>query len=104
MNGDVITWDDDTLEVNVNGRDYPGSSIVDIPSYLVDKNSNDLFYTTDYYDTTDRLMLGMPQNTIEVVKALNYLIPSGGYDGLFKKLGFDMKKAHRLDEIKKKSK
>ena len=29
MNGDVITWDDDTLEVNINGRDYPGSSIVD---------------------------------------------------------------------------
>ena len=93
MNGDVITWDDDTLEVNINGRDYPGSSIVDILSYLVDKNSNDLFYTTGDYDTTDRLMLGMPQNTIEVVKALNYLIPSGGYDDLFRKLGFDMKKA-----------
>ena len=77
MNGDVITWDDDTLEVNINGQDYPGSSIVDILSYLADKNSNDLFYTTGDYDTTDRLMLGMPQNTIEVVKALNYLIPSG---------------------------
>ena len=102
MNGDVITWDDDTLEVNINGQDYPGSSIVDILSYLVDKNSNDLFYTTGDYDTTDRLMLGMPQNTIEVVKALNYLIPSGGYDDLFQKLGFDMKKAHRLGEIKKK--
>ena len=37
MNGDVITWDDDTLEVNINGQDYPGSSIVDILSYLVDK-------------------------------------------------------------------
>ena len=81
MNGDVITWDDDTLEVNINGRDYPGD-----------------------YDTTDRLMLGMPQNTIEVVKALNYLIPSGGYDDLFRKLGFDMKKARRLGEIKKRSK
>ena len=102
MNGDVITWDDDTLEVNINGQDYPGSSIVDILSYLVDKNSNDLFYTTGDYDTTDRLMLGMPQNTIEVVKALNYLIPSGGCDDLFQKLGFDMKKAHRLGEIKKK--
>ena len=45
------------------------------------------------YDTTDRLMQGMPQNTIEVVKALNYLIPSGGYD---------MNKAHRLGEIKRK--
>ena len=31
---------------------------------------------TGDYDTTDRLMLGMPQNTIEVVKALNYLILS----------------------------
>ena len=102
MNGDVITWDDDTLEVNINGRDYPGSSIVDILSYLADKNSNDLFYTTGDYDTIDRLMLGMPQNTIEVVKALNYLIQSGGYDDLFQKLGFDMKKAHRLGEIKKK--
>ena len=102
MNGDVITWDDDTLEVNINGRDYPGSSIVDILSCLVDKNPNDLFYTTGDYDTTDRLMLGMPQNTIEVVKALNYLIPSGGYDDLFRKLGFDMKKACRLGEIKKK--
>ena len=102
MNGDVITWDDDTLEVNINGRDYPGSSIVDILSYLADKNSNDLFYTTGDYDTTDRLMLGMPQNTIEVVKALNYLIPSGGYDDLFQKLGFDMKKARMLGEIKKK--
>ena len=102
MNGDVITWDDDTLEVNINGQDYPGSSIVDILSYLADKNSNDLFYTTGDYDTTDRLMLGMPQNTIEVVKALNYLIPSGGYDDLFQRLGFDMKKAHRLGEIKKK--
>ena len=57
---------------------------------------------TGDYDTTDRLMLGMPQNTTEVVKALNYLIPSGGYDDLFRKLGFDMKKAHRLGEIKKK--
>ena len=47
-------------------------------------------------------MLGMPQNTIEVVKALNYLIPSGGYDDLFQKLRFDMKKARRLGEIKKK--
>ena len=102
MNGDVITWDDDTLEVNINGQDYPGSSIVDILSYLADKNSNDFFYTTGDYDTTDRLMLGMPQNTIEVVKALNYLIPSGGYDDLFRKLGFDMKKARRLGEIKKK--
>ena len=43
MNGDVITWDDDTLEVNINSQDYPGSSIVDTLSYLVDKNSNDLF-------------------------------------------------------------
>ena len=102
MNEDVITWDDDTLEVNINGRDYPGSSIVDILSYLVDKNSNDLFYMTGDYDTTDRLMLGMPQNTIEVVKALNYLIPSGEYEDLFQKLGFDMEKAHRLSEIKKK--
>ena len=76
MNGDVITWDDDTLEVNINGQDYLGSSIVDILSYLTDKNSNDLFYMTGDYDTTDRLMLGMPQNTIEVVKALNYLILS----------------------------
>ena len=73
MNRDAITWDDDTLEVNINGQDYLG--IVDILSYLMDKNSNDLFYMTGDYDTTDRLMLGMPQNTIEVVKALNYLIP-----------------------------
>ena len=93
MNGDVITWDDDTLEVNINGPDYLGSSIVDILNYLMDKNSNDLFYMTGDYDTTYRLMLGMPQNTIEVVKVLNYLIPSGGYDDLFQKLGFDMKKA-----------
>ena len=71
MNGDVITWDDDTLEVNINGQDYPGSSIVDILSYLTDKSSNDLFYTTGDFDTTERLMLGMSQNTIEVVKALN---------------------------------
>ena len=92
MNRDVITWDDDTLEVNINGRDYPGSSIVDILSYLTDKNSNNLFYTTGDYDTTDRLMLGMPQNTIE---------PSGGYDDLFRKLGFDMKKADRLGQIKR---
>ena len=55
-----------------------------------------MFYTTGDYDTTDRLMLGMPQNTIEVVKA------SGGYDDLFQKLGFDMKKAHRLGKIKRK--
>ena len=102
MNGDVITWDDDTLEVNIDGQDYPGSSIVDILSYLMDKNSNDLFYMTGDCHTTDRLMLGMPQNTIEVVKALNYLIPSGEYDVLFQKLGFDMKKAHRLGEIKRK--
>ena len=102
MNGDVITWDDDTLEVNINGRDYLGSSVVDILSYLMDKNSNDLFYTTGDYDATDRLMLGMSQNTIEVVKALNYLIPSVGYDDLFQKLGFDMKKAHRLGQIKRK--
>ena len=102
MNRDGITWDDDTLEVNINGQDYPGSSIVDILSYLMDKNSNDLFYMTGDYDTTDRLMLGMPQNTIEVVKTLNYLIPSGGYDDLFQKLGFDMKKADRLGQIKRK--
>ena len=57
---------------------------------------------TGDYDTTDRLMLGMSQNTIEVVKALNYLIPSGGHDNLFRKLGFDMKKADRLGEIKRK--
>ena len=30
MNRDVITWDDDTLEVIINGQDYLGSSIVDI--------------------------------------------------------------------------
>ena len=47
-------------------------------------------------------MLDMPQNTIEVVKALNYLIPSGGYDDLFQKLGLDMKKADRLGQIKRK--
>ena len=56
---------------------------------------------TGDYDTTDRLMLGMPQNTIEVVKALDYLIPSGGYDDLLLKLGFDIKKADRLGQIKK---
>ena len=44
----------------------------------------------------------MPQNTIEVVKVLNYLIPSRGYDDLFQKLGFDMKKADRLGQIKRK--
>ena len=65
----------------------------------MDKNSNDLFYTTGDYDTTDRLMLGMPQNTIDVVKALNYLIPSGGYDDL---VGFAMKKAHGSGQIKRK--
>ena len=102
MNGDVITWDDDTLEVNINGQDYLGSSIVDILNYLTDKKSNDLFYMTGDYDTTDRLMLDVPQNTIEVVKALNYLIPSAGYDNLFQKLGFDMKKADRLGQIKRK--
>ena len=83
MNENVITWDHDTLEVNINGQDYLGSCIVDILSYLMDKNSNDLFYMTGDYDTTDRLMLGIPVNTIEVVKALNHLIPSGGYDDLF---------------------
>ena len=41
MNGDVITWDDDTLEVNINGQDYLGSGIVDILSYLMEENSND---------------------------------------------------------------
>ena len=46
MNGDVITWDDDTLEVNINDQDYPNSSIVDILSYFTDKNSNNLFYMT----------------------------------------------------------
>ena len=44
----------------------------------------------------------MPQNTIEVVKGLNYLIASGGHDDLFQKLGFDMMKAHRLGQIKRK--
>ena len=44
--------------------------MVEIP----DSSIVDLFYMTSDYDTTDRLMLGMPQNTIEVVKALNYLI------------------------------
>ena len=29
---------------------------------------------TGDYDTTDRLMVCMPQNTIEVVKALNYVM------------------------------
>ena len=76
----------------------------DILSYLMDKNSNDLFYTTDDYGKRDRLMLGMPQNTMEVVKTLNYFIPSGRYDDLFQKLGFDMKKADRLGQIKKRSK
>ena len=84
MNGDVVTWDDDSLEVNINGRDYPVSSIVDIMSYLTDKNSNDLFYMTGDYDTTDRLILGVPQNTTEVVKALNYLRPSGDMTIYFK--------------------
>ena len=55
---------------------------------------------TGDYDTTDRLMLGMPQNTIEVVKALNYLIPSGEYDDLVQKLGFDMKKAGQIKRKK----
>ena len=55
---------------------------------------------TGDYDTTDRLMLGMPQNTTEMVKTLNYVIPSGGYDDIFQKLGLDMKKADRLDQIK----
>ena len=104
MNGDVITWDDDTLEVNINGQDYPSSSIVDNTEHLADKNSNDLFYTTGDYDTTDRLMLGMPQNTIEVVESFELFNTIRGYDDLFKKLGFDMKKAHRLGEIKKRSK
>ena len=102
MNRDVFTWDDDTLEVNINGQDYPDSRIVDILSYFTYKNSNNLFYMTGDYDITDRLLLGILQNTIEVVKALNYLISSVGYNDLFQKLGFDMMKADRLGQIKRK--
>ena len=37
LNDDVIKQDADTLEVTINGQEYPGSSIVDILSYLTDK-------------------------------------------------------------------
>ena len=41
------------------------------------------WFTRQVIMIQDRLMLGMPKNTIEEVKALNYLIPPGGYDDLF---------------------
>ena len=96
MNSGVISWDNDSHELIINGKHYAGSNIVDILTYLTSKHNHDRFYvSTDYSDRTSKLY-GLPDKTLDFINAINSIIPARNLEDLFLMLRFHPAKVKRI--------
>ena len=96
MNSSVISWDNDSHKLIINGKHYAGSNIVDILTYLTSKHNHDRFYaSTDYSDRTSKLY-GLPDKTLDFINAINSIIPARNLEDLFLMLRFHPAKLKRI--------
>ena len=96
MNSSVISWDNDSHELIINGKHYAGSNIVDVLTYLTSKHNHDRFYaSTDYSDRTSKLY-GLPDKTLDFINAINSIILARNLEDLFLMLRFHPAKLKRI--------
>ena len=96
MNSGIISWDNDSHELIINGKHYAGSNIVDILTYLTCKHNHDRFYVSaDYSDRTSKLYR-LPDKTLDFINAINSIIPARNLEDLFLMLGFHPAKLKRI--------
>ena len=71
MNSGIISWDNDSHKLIINGKHYAGSNIVDVLTYLTSKHNHDRFYVSaEYSDRTSKLY-GLPDKTLDFINAIN---------------------------------
>ena len=81
MNSGIISWDNDSHKLIINGKHYAGSNIMDILTYLTSKHNHDRFYASaDYSDRTSKLY-GLPDKTLDFINAINSIIPGKKFGG-----------------------
>ena len=96
MNSSIISWDNDSHELIINGKHYAGSNIIDVLTYLTSKHNHDRFYaSTDYSDRT-RKLYGLPDKTLDFINAINSIIPARNLEDLFLMLRFHPAKLKRI--------
>ena len=92
----VISWDNDSHELMINGKHYAGSNIMDILTYLTSKHNHDRYYASaDYSDRTSKLY-GLPNKTLDFINAINSIIPARNLEDLFLLLRFHPAKLKRI--------
>ena len=98
MNSGVISWDNDSHKLIINGKHYAGSNIVDILTYLTSKHNHDRFYASaDYSDRTSKLY-GLPDKALDFINAINSIIPARNLEDLFLMLRFHPAKLKRISK------
>ena len=103
MNSSVISWDNDSHELIINGKHYAGSNIVDVLTYLTSKHNHDRFYvSTDYSDRTSKLY-GLPDKTLDFINAINSIILARNLEDLILMLRFHPSKAEKNKTGRKQS-
>ena len=96
MNSGIISWDNDSHKLIINGKHYAGSNIMDILTYLTSKHNHDRFYvSTDYSDRTSKLY-GLPDKTLDFINVINSIIPARNLEDLFLMLRFHPEKLKRI--------
>ena len=96
MNSSIISWDNDSHELIINGKHYAGSNIIDVLTYLTSKHNHDRFYaSTDYSDRTSKLY-GLPNKTLDFINAINSIILARNLEDLFLMLRFHPAKLKRI--------
>ena len=96
MNSGVISWDNDSHKLIINGKHYAGSNIMDVLTYLTSKHNHDRFYaSTDYSDRTSKLY-GLPNKTLDFINSINSIIPARNLEDLFLMLRFHPAKLKRI--------
>ena len=96
MNSGIISWDNDSHELIINGKHYAGSNIIDVLTYLTSKHNHDRFYVSaDYSDRTSKLY-GLPDKTLDFINAINSIIPARNLEDLFLMLRFHPAKLKRI--------
>ena len=96
MNSGIISWDNDSHKLIINGKHYAGSNIVDVLTYLTSKHNHDRFYASaDYSDRTSKLY-GLPDKTLDFINAINSIIPARNLEDLFLMLRFHPAKLKRI--------
>ena len=96
MNSSIISWDNDSHELIINGKHYAGLNIIDVLTYLTSKHNHNRFYaSTDYSDRTSKLY-GLPDKTLDFINAINSIIPAINLEDLFLMLRFHPAKLKRI--------